>query len=308
MKSWELILQLQIGALASPRGDSTSRFGSECNSLLRRERRIRNYEDSAREDLGPLTWPPAAPSNPSREPIQLTEFSKRFHHQLLGYVPRIREPALYRRGHGLESGNSRFCILIACSQHTLYFSREPSRVSPSTCISPQNHNPAIHHRARSVNPAHRGPPRKLARLHHQPVNIVTRNKASRGDRHDFSAAPRASSLNLSNLVSIQQHSVTPAPSSKRSDLAARLDSQPGPYSLLYCHGHITFLVHLPASEGARKYTKIERGCQELFSKSFSKSTVFILDKCNRGVRECSRDFQARAKRSKSWFERRLCVL
>ena len=125
------------------------------------------------------------------------------------------------------------------------FNREPSCVSPSTCISstcisPQNHNPTIHHRARSVDSAHRRPPRKLARLHNQPVHIVTGHKASRGDRDDFGAAPRASSLNFSNLVSIQQHPVTPAPSSKRSDLAAYLNSQPGPYSLLYCHGHITF--------------------------------------------------------------------
>jgi hypothetical protein len=102
-------------------------------------------------------------------------------------------------------------------------------------------------------------------LHNQPVNIVTRNKASRGDGYDFSAAPRASSLNLSNFVSIQQHPVTPTPSSKRPDLAARLDPQPGPYSLLYCHGHIILLVLHPALEGARKYTKIDGGCQEIFS-------------------------------------------
>lgn len=126
-------------------------------------------------------------------------------------------------------------------------------VSPSSCVSPQEHKTAIHHRARSVDSANRRAARKLARLQNQPVNIVTRNEAARGDRQDFGAARRTPRLNLSNLVSVQQHPVATAPSPKRSDPSTRLDSQPRPYCLLYSHSGITF-----------EFIFLLRGCPKIY--------------------------------------------
>jgi len=77
-------------------------------------------------------------------------------------------------------------------------------------------------------------------LRDQPINVVTRNETARGNSQDLGAARRAPGLNLSDLVSVQQHPVSPAPASKRVHLSARLYSQSRPYSLLYSHDDITF--------------------------------------------------------------------
>jgi len=69
----------------------------------------------ARREAGRDACAPRA----SGSPVKLAQFSKRFHHQLLSYVPRIRKPALDGCGNSFEPRNSRFRILIAGSQHGL---------------------------------------------------------------------------------------------------------------------------------------------------------------------------------------------
>ena len=101
-------------------------------------------------------------SRNSRPPIQLTQLSKRFHHQLLRYVSRVRKPALDRRGHSFESGNSRINVLIACSQNgsssessslrfalTLRFVSKPLTDDPSSSAICRLYSPPSHAEARA---------------------------------------------------------------------------------------------------------------------------------------------------------------
>jgi len=108
-------------------------------------------------------------------------------------------------------------------------------LSSSSCTSPQYRSRALHHRARIVDPAHSRPHRRLAGLRDQPIDIVSWNKPACSNRQNLGAARRAPGLDLSDLVAIQQHPVTPAPPSERINPSTRFYSQSGPYCLLYCH-------------------------------------------------------------------------
>lgn len=94
---------------------------------------------------------------------------------------------------------------------------------------------------------------------------MTRDEPACRKRQNLTATPRPPRLYLSNLVSVQQYAIAPTPASKRSDLSPRLYPQPRSYRLLYSHGSFTFEI-IFLLEGNRKYTKIGRRCQELFSK------------------------------------------
>ena len=122
----------------------------------------------------------------------------------------------------------------------------------------------IEHCPRNIRPASRCSHWKLLGLRQQPVDIVSRNESVRCNCQHFGAAPSAPGLNLPDLTSVQQDLISPAPASERIYFSTGLDTQSGFYCLLYCHSGITFSSY-PALEGARKYTKISEGCQELFS-------------------------------------------
>jgi hypothetical protein len=90
--------------------------------------------------------------------INFSKFPKRLHHQLLGYIPRIRQPTLDSSGDSLEPRDSHISIIILCSH------RVPRLAILSTRISSQKQNPTIHHRTRPLNPAYCDTERHLAGL------------------------------------------------------------------------------------------------------------------------------------------------
>jgi hypothetical protein len=115
------------------------------------------------------------------------------------------------------------------------------------------HSSPIHHRARLVGPAHCRPHRTLARLRYQPIDVMSRNESARRNCQDLGAARRAPGLNLSDLITIQHHSVTSAPPSECVHSSTRLYSQSRPYCLLYRHSDITFSSFL-----------LLRGCPKIY--------------------------------------------
>jgi hypothetical protein len=136
--------------------------------------------------------------------------------------------------------------------------------------SPQN-NLAIHHRARPVYPENHRATRKLARLRDQPIDIVPRDETTRRDGHDLRAAPRAPGLNLSDLIPVQQHLVSPAPASKRVYLPTRLDPQSRSHSLLYSHrkSPLSLFSCSEGPENIRKFLNIVKNYFRLALRLFS---------------------------------------
>lgn len=113
-----------------------------------------------------------------------------------------------------------------------------SELSPDPrcrCSGARFHKSYIQHRARPVCPAHHRCHRTFAGLRDQPVDIVSGNKSACRNRQNLGPARRAPCLDLSDLITIQQHSVTPAPPSERVYFSTWFYSQSRPYCLLYCH-------------------------------------------------------------------------
>lgn len=102
---------------------------------------------------------------------------------------------------------------------------------------------------------------------HQPVNIVSGNKAGSAYRHHFGLASSTTDLYPPDLAPVEEHAVSATPPTKSSNSASRL------YSYVCSHGllqsHLGFLrpsysVFASCAKIERKYTKKGGPCQQLF--------------------------------------------
>ena len=108
---------------------------------------------------------------------------------------------------------------------------------------------------------------------------MTGDESARGDGQNLGAALCAPGLNLSDLVPIQQDSVTPAPAAKGSYRSARFQSQSRPYGLLYSHCEITFEFNVlqEGLENIRKLVKIVKNYFERLSSFFLDNAYLLFD-------------------------------